>query len=256
MYQKMKNLLFHTLVPAVLAVLMLSFPAYAAEAFCTVSIPVEIRLLGNRAPAGMEYEVILEQVTENAPMPEAASVIIKDGGQAAFGPITYTIPGDYQYRVRQKFEPRSNFTFDESSYLVTVSVVNTQDGGLAAVWTAEKDGGDSKSDGIVFTNRYTRPSDGNDDEDDDDDDTPPRVITDEKPGPGNDPFTSFTDPEVKDVIEIGTPETDTNEDPSLPHIPKLGDMGANGYLCGMLMALSALVLSVILYRKLGRDGEK
>lgn len=262
MYQKMKNLLLHGLVFAALAVLMLSFPASAAEASCTVSIPVEVRLLGNRAPAGMEYEVVLEAVTAGAPMPEQASVIIKDGGQAVLGPITYTIPGDYQYRVRQKFEPRSNFTFDEGSYLVTVSVLNAQNGGLEAIWTAARDDGDNKADGIVFTNRYTRPSGGDDEDDDDDDDNnPPHVVPGGGSDSGDDPFTSFTDPETRDVIEIGTPETDPQEetgdaDLSLPHIPKLGDMGAGGYLGGMAAAIVLFILSMALYRRLGRGGER
>jgi len=39
MYQRIRNLLFHTLVPAVLAVLILPMAAFAQEASCTVSIP-------------------------------------------------------------------------------------------------------------------------------------------------------------------------------------------------------------------------
>lgn len=254
MYQRIRNLLFHTLVPAVLAVFLFSFPALAEEVFCTVNIPAEVRVSGSRIPSGVEYELVLERVTENAPMPETSALIVKDSGKASFGPIIYTAPGDYQYRVFQRVQPSNNFTFDESSYLVTVRVVNAQDGTLTAVCTVEKSSGENKSDGIIFDNKYTRPSSGSDDDDDDDDDRPSRVITgDNKPGPGNPPI-SF-DPENRDVITDRTDPEPPAPDPALPDIPKLGDMGAAGYLGGMIAALMCLFLSVTLYLKLGKGEE-
>lgn len=161
MYQRIRNLLFHTLVPAVLAVLILPMAAFAQEASCTVSIPAEVRVTGSRVPAGTEYKLVLEGITDHAPMPETASLIIKDGGKASFGPIVYTVPGDYQYRISQKSEAKGYFVYDENTYIVTVRVVNAQGGGLAAeIWAVSDSSGDKKAEDIVFTNRYTKSGGG------------------------------------------------------------------------------------------------
>ena len=47
--KKIRNLLCHALVPAVLAVLMVPAIAYAEEP-CRVSIPVEVTVTGNQIP--------------------------------------------------------------------------------------------------------------------------------------------------------------------------------------------------------------
>ena len=53
MCQKLRNLVFHTLVPAVLAALLLPIMAFAQVSSCSVSIPVEIKVTGSRSGCGL-----------------------------------------------------------------------------------------------------------------------------------------------------------------------------------------------------------
>lgn len=161
MYQRIRNLLFHTLVPAVLAVLMLPMTAFAQGGSCTVSIPAEVSVTGSRVPAGTEYRLVLEGISDGAPMPETASAVIKDGGKVTFGPIAFSVPGDYQYRIYQNSEAKNYFVYDNNTYTVTVRVVNTQDGSLVAeIWAVSDGSGNNKIGDIAFTNRYTRSGGG------------------------------------------------------------------------------------------------
>lgn len=159
--KKWKSLLFHALVPAVLAVFMVPTMAYAAEP-CSVSIPVQVDVTGTRIPEDQQYRLELEGVTPQAPMPEAASLTMTGAGQAFFGPIVYEVPGDYQYEIRQNFEAVENFVFDASVYRITVRVLWDENDGLSSLILAynEAVGESQKVEGLTFTNQYTRTSGG------------------------------------------------------------------------------------------------
>lgn len=141
------------------AVLMLPGQVRAADRSCTVSIPVETVVTGDSAPAGTEFEVVLEAVDEDAPLPETTSLKIKDSGTDSFGPVTYTLPEDYQYWVYQKKGDARNYTYDETVYTVTVRVLNADEGGLTAEIWAIRDGSQNKAEKIVFENSYKAPAD-------------------------------------------------------------------------------------------------
>ena len=160
MCQKIRKLLFHTLIPAVLAVMLLPMTAFADHYSCTVSIPVEVQVSGSSIPSDVTYKVVMEAVTPNAPMPEAAELTVKKDEKVQFGPITYTVPNDYQYRIYQNSEKKVRFTYDAASYTVTVRVVNGENGTLKAeVWALESDSATEKTSGISFKNSYTKPED-------------------------------------------------------------------------------------------------
>lgn len=156
---KMKNQkIYACLLFFALAVILL-FPGQvrAAEKSCTISIPAETTVSGESAPSGTEFEIVLEAVDPDCPMPEKTSVTVKDSGKINLGPITYTVPEDYHYRVYQKTGNAKNFTYDKTAYTVTVRVVNTEDGGLSAEIWAIKDGSENKTDRISFSNSYKAP---------------------------------------------------------------------------------------------------
>ncbi len=157
--KKLRNLLFHALVPAVLAVLVVPAMAYAAEP-CSVSIPVQIEVSGTRVPEDQQYRLQLEGVTSQAPMPEVTELTMTGAGQVSFGPIVYEAPGDYQYEVRQNSEAAQYFVFDESVYRITVRVLRDENDQLSSLILAynEAVGESQKVDGLTFTNQYTRPS--------------------------------------------------------------------------------------------------
>lgn len=139
--------------------LLLLFPerVKAARAGCEVTIPVQIQTAGEKLPKGMEYRVLLEAVTEAAPMPSKAEGSRTEAGEIILGPITYTVPGDYQYRIRQTTEDKKRFTFDREVYTVTVRILNKEDGGFRSEMWAVREGTESKSDEIRFQNRYQAP---------------------------------------------------------------------------------------------------
>lgn len=157
MVQKMKTMLFHTLIPAVLAVLLLPMTAFAKGDSCTVAIPVAVSVTGSNVPSDPVYEFVLEAVTPGAPMSELRSIKLKAGEKAAFGPVSYTVPNDYQYKIYQKSAAQDYFTYDNNVYTVTVRVVNGESGGLnAEIWAIKDSSGQmAKTGEIAFTNAYT-----------------------------------------------------------------------------------------------------
>ena len=151
-YKKYAGLLL-----AFLAAFLLMPNVADAEGYsCTVSIPAEVSVTGESAPSE-KFTVLLEEEGENVPMPEQTEAVIQDSGNVQFGPITYTAPGDYRYRVFQKAGTTEDFTYDTTAYTVTVRVVNNGNGGLAAEIWAIEDGSQNKTDRITFGNSYKAP---------------------------------------------------------------------------------------------------
>lgn len=156
--RKMKSLLFHALVPAVLAVMLVPAPAFAAEE-CPVTIPVkvEVEATGNRTPEARPYQLVLEGITEGAPMPAETRLIIQGAGESAFGEILYRVPGDYQYRIYQNSEAAEYYEYDSRVYTVTVRIVRDEENNLSAqIWAEGSDSEEEKAGSITFANRYTR----------------------------------------------------------------------------------------------------
>lgn len=158
--KKLRNLLFHALLPAVLAAMMAPGLAFAAEE-CPVSIPVKVEVTGNRIPEGQAYRLVLEGITQGAPMPASTELTITGAGEAAFGEIVYQVPGDYQYRIYQNSEAAEYFEYDSRIYTVTVRIVRDEEDRLSSqIWAQNADSSEEKSESITFANRYTRSSGG------------------------------------------------------------------------------------------------
>ena len=135
-------------------VLFFSGQVKAAEYACTATLPVETVVTGGNAPAGETFQITLEAMEVGNPMPEKTIAEVKDTGKISFGPIRYTVPGDYRYRIFQKAGNTKNFIYDKTVYTVTVRVTNAEDGGLNAEIWAIKDVGQDKTDSIKFNNGY------------------------------------------------------------------------------------------------------
>lgn len=228
MCQKLRKLVFHTLVPAVLAALLLPIMAFAQVNSCSVSIPVEVKVTGSRIPADIPYRFEMKAITPEAPMPQSEELVVINGGKSEFGPMVYTETGDYQYQIYQNSEPRDRFTYDERIYRVTVRITNGENGELEAqVWASDEDAGDEKTDSIVFTNNYRRPGGGGgggDSGGDPDPDPNPNPGTDPNLGPGTEV------PRGDGLTEIGDNETPLGgftlipeEGVPLAGLPKTGD---------------------------------
>lgn len=154
MCQSRRKRMLRMLASVVLAALLLPVTTFAQNP-CSVSIPVEIQVSGNGGPGDVAYRMTLEAISENAPMPESAGLVLTGAGKAVFGPMEYVTPGEYQYRIRQITEDRDRFTFDRTVYTATVRVTNAQNGELKAEVWASEDGKDTeKTDSILFSNQY------------------------------------------------------------------------------------------------------
>ena len=216
MCQKLRKLVFHTLVPAVLAALLLPIMAFAQVQSCSVSIPVEVKVTGSRIPADIPYRLLMKAITPEAPMPQSEELVLVNGGQSEFGPMVYTQTGDYQYEIYQNSEPRDRFTYDERIYRVTVRITNGENGELESqVWATDEASEEEKTESIVFTNNYKRPGGGGG-------------------GGGSDPDPGGPGTEVPKgdgLTEIGDNETPlggltliSEEGVPLGGLPKTGDM--------------------------------
>lgn len=156
---KMKRLRGFVCVSLILALLALPGMAFAEERGCTVTIPTYVEVTGTSSLTDAEFEVVLVGLDTEEPMPEKSSGTVKGSGQVDLGPMTYTVPGDYHYRISQKVGNAEGYTYDTAVYTVTVRVVNGKDDGLNAEVWAVKDGGSDKVEEILFSNAYKAPED-------------------------------------------------------------------------------------------------
>lgn len=222
MYQKMKKILARLL--PVLLLSCMAMVSSAQGASCTVDIPVEVQTSGTGLPADVEYSVVLEAVTDGAPVPAATTVSLT-GGKAKFGPITYTVPADYQYRVYQNSKTQEYLTFDSAAYTVTVRVVNDDKGGLAAEVWAVREGSTDKAESVLFTNVYDPPEETE----------------------------SETETESEEESETETEKQ--TEAAKKDSTPKTGD-DTNLTLWGSLLGVSALAVLILLWQKRRRTSEQ
>ena len=148
------------ILPLLFLFLMMPGQVKAAQNSCEVTIPVQIEVSGDKIPDGETYQVIMEAVTKDAPMPAQNVQERKNAGTISFGPMTYTVPGDYQYKISQTAGKTDRFTYDTSTYVVTVRIVNEEDGTLKSELWAVKEESDTKSGTITFGNHYDTPKSG------------------------------------------------------------------------------------------------
>lgn len=126
---------------------------YTPEA-ATFALPVTKVVEGSPATAA-SFEFILTAITNNAPMPDGngATLTLSGAGSGSFGDITYTAPGAWEYSVRETAANATGYIYDDTVYLVTVTVTDTN-GVLGAVATI-KDATGASVDAVVFTNQYS-----------------------------------------------------------------------------------------------------
>ena len=116
-----------------------------------------MQVSGDRIPSGEVYEVVMEAITQDAPVAENMTQKVLNSGTVSFGQIHYTVPGDYQYKIYQKSGSTDRFTYDKTVYTVTVRVQNDAEGGLTAELWAVKEGTTMKNDAVQFQNHYDAP---------------------------------------------------------------------------------------------------
>lgn len=138
------------LLPLLLMLVLFPLRASAEDYSCTASIPVRVSLTGE---IDTEFAVQISS-EEGDPLPEEDVLKIRGSGNATFGAITYTEPGDYHYTVVQQGGEIPYLTYDDTVYRVTVRVTNNEKGGLTPEIWAIKDEQTEKTAELVFTNVY------------------------------------------------------------------------------------------------------
>ena len=150
----MKKVYMGVLFSLLLAAWALPMGAGAEEYACTASIPVRVQVYAQTDTA---FTVQLE-APEGTPLPESRTLTFRGSGEGAFGPVEYTVPGDYVYTLRQTKGNAAYVTYDETVYTVTVRVTNHDKGGLVAELWAVSGESTRKTDEVLFSNRYTPPT--------------------------------------------------------------------------------------------------
>lgn len=165
MIRNLKKALISVFILAVLSG-MGAFAAFADAGSCAVSIPVTVKVTASKTVPETTYKVTLTAVTPGAPMPQSDTVTeTAASGEKevtlTFDPITYTVPNDYVYTVKQTSDAKTNFTMDTATeYRLTVRVTNGADGLEAVWWVGTAADAGSKPGSISFTNSYASSSSG------------------------------------------------------------------------------------------------
>lgn len=142
------------LLSLLLVALVTPMGAAAADYSCTASIPVRVQVY---AETDAEFTVQLE-AEEGVPLPEVCSLTVTGSGEVSFGPVAYTVPGDYVYTITQVQGNAKYVTYDDTVYTVTVRVTNDGKGGLVSeIWAVEGQN-TQKTEEVRFVNRYTPPT--------------------------------------------------------------------------------------------------
>jgi len=140
------------------SILMVPARVSAADYSCTAMIPVEVQNSGTNTPSGISNSFKIIADDPGTPMPAVTEIKITDSGAADFGPIKYTVPGDYTYKVTQNAGTEQYFSYDSTTYNVTVRVTNSDDykSLKAQVWAVKNDK-IGKSNTLTFVNSYNPP---------------------------------------------------------------------------------------------------
>jgi len=173
---KLKKGMRSLLLCSLLAALIVPSAAFAAGTEATAEIPVTVNA-AKGTPAGTKFTVTLTPNDTSDPMPAETAIktVTTDSKEQAesldvsFGPITYTMPGDYYYTVTQEEGKAENVTYDATSYTVMVRVENQNDAsgnyvGLKASVSAWEGSQDAKPDTdaklakLTFDNAYDEPT--------------------------------------------------------------------------------------------------
>ncbi|MBR4072963.1 MAG: hypothetical protein IKK24_03370, partial [Clostridia bacterium] len=98
-----------------------------------------------------EFEFSIKAVTPNAPMPSVTTVKNAATGVFQFDTISYTKVGTYKYEITEINKGEKGYTYDDSTYTVTVTVTDEGRGQLAA----KVDGvGTAQAPAVKFVNKY------------------------------------------------------------------------------------------------------
>ncbi|MCD8074688.1 MAG: LPXTG cell wall anchor domain-containing protein [Lachnospiraceae bacterium] len=116
----------------------------SASGIATAVIPVSVEADGSEESYTFQLTAL-----NGAAMPEEDTVVITGTGSAKFV-VEYSTVGVYRYTVAQKVSETKSGNYDSTVYYVTVTVQNTDDGGIAATVAAHRGSAQGDKSEIVF----------------------------------------------------------------------------------------------------------
>lgn len=157
----MKNLRCMAALLVLLLALAAIMPSVLAEA---AQLEIGARITLKNAPSEVKQAFIL-RLTANEPhfpMPEGKTggsyeLPFTGAGDVAFPPISYDQPGVYQYTIDQLPGDSGDWSYDARSYIVTVSIFNSE-AGFDVELAMRESGKEGKADMALFCNSYKKPA--------------------------------------------------------------------------------------------------
>ncbi|MBR1592605.1 MAG: hypothetical protein IJ666_06320 [Ruminococcus sp.] len=133
--------------------LLFCFPsyAYAENSVNEISLPVITVDRNDAIPEDTIFTVHLENVTENAPLPDENVLLMLKNENRNFDAILFDKPGYYEYRIWQEICPDKNIVTDTTGYRLGVYVIYNNDKLLNEL-TLWKEDEKIKTNSIVFEN--------------------------------------------------------------------------------------------------------
>lgn len=168
--KKWTRYLFATLL-ALMCLSTMLMPVCAAGT-ASVGLPVIVKITGSKFSTAEDFQIVMKPV-DSAPMPAGSAdgkyvltISGKDSSNSGtFPAITFDTVGIYDYTVSQVSGTNKCFTYDNQVYYVRIYVTNNNNmTGLEStvVVYAGNPNQDNKqadkADGVVFTNKYTKPT--------------------------------------------------------------------------------------------------
>lgn len=142
------------------ASLILSSRALAADNGITVDMPVYAHITG-KLPQTDELFTFRLISLDGAPLPAGSSgdhldVQIRGRGEATFGSITFTSPGDYTYHIIEVPGTNGDWDYDDTVYTVLVQIAWSGDVGsqLRPAILLSDENGIVKQEEVIFINEY------------------------------------------------------------------------------------------------------
>lgn len=144
------------------AVLILSIAGAVAAHESVLELPAEVKIIGGKPVRQQKFTIVLEAVTDGAPMPQgcnkSCALSFLGAERKNFPAISFGEPGVYHYRLYQVEGNTKRYGYDNTVYELGVYVSALPGGGLDSSVVLTEENKEGKIPDVIFTNRYYPPN--------------------------------------------------------------------------------------------------
>lgn len=124
-------------------------------------LPAEVKIQGNLPSKDETFRLVLEPITENAPMPEGCEgkceLEFTGAGKLLFPVVSYDSVGVYKYRLYQIKGDAQYYSYDDTVYILGAYVTAIPDGSIQCSVVLNEENSNAKAADALFTNGYYPP---------------------------------------------------------------------------------------------------